>query len=325
MLIFPEKQCMHSTAAQGRTESMTEVVGSQRKRSHEELKKMLLRRMPASGKYVTAIKGLAFSRREEINKADNCLGKPSVAVIVQGTKHAIIGDREYRYTEGQYCITGVHVPSAFYVLNSSAEKPFLAVILDLDSECISRLATEMPPSPKEENQTCRGLSVGDADADLLKCFLRLVELLDKPEQIRIRAPLIIREIYYLLLIGPDGGNLRLLNTLGTQSNLVARAIAWLKDNYRSPLRVEELARQVNMAPSTFYRYFKEITGLSPLRFHKQMRLYEAQRLMLMENQKAFHASLAVGYESDTQFNREYKKLFGESPYRDTLRRRVHIQ
>lgn len=304
---------------------MAESVGNQRERIKEALKEIIVRKMPTPGKYVTAIRELTLSRREEINKADNCFGKPSVAVIVQGTKCAIIGEREYCYTEGQYFITGVDLPSAFYVLNPSAEKPFLAVILDLNSEIIARLATAMPPSSNKEKEACRGLSIGDADADLLKCFLRLVELLDKPAQIRIRAPLVIREIHYLLLLGPHGRNLRLLNTLGTQSNLIAQAIAWLKEHYKSPLHVEELARQANMASSTFHRYFKEITGLSPLQFHKQMRLYEAQRLMLMENRKAFNASLDVGYESDTQFNREYKRLFGEPPYRDTLQRRTLIQ
>lgn len=300
-------------------------VDNEVKRVNEELKKAMVRRVPNPGKYATAIQGLTFSRRQEINKADNCFGKPSVAVIVQGSKCAIIGERECRYAEGQYCITGVDLPSAFYVLNPSEEKPFLAVILDLDGGLVSRLAAEMPPSSGRENGGCCGLSVGDSDADLLNCFLRLVELLDKPEQIRIRAPMIIREIHYLLLVGPQGRSLRLLNTLGTQSNMIAHAIAWLKENYRAPFEVEALARQVHMSSSSFHRHFKEITGLSPLQYHNQLRLYEAQRLMLMEDQRASNASLRVGYESDAQFNREYKRLFGEPPYRDKLQRRVLLQ
>lgn len=308
----------------GRSEEMAPIVDKEGKHIHEKLKKAILRRTLHSGKYATAIKGLTLSRRQEINKVDNCLGKPSVAVIVQGTKCAIIGEREYRYTEGQYFITGVDLPSAFYVLNPSEEQPFLAVILDLDSGLISRLATEMPPSMDRKNG-CSGLSIGNSDADLLNCFLRLVELLDKPEQIRIRAPMIVREIHYLLLIGPEGGNLRLLNTLGTQSNMIAQAIDWLKRNYKAPCDVEVLARQANMSVSTFHRYFKEITGLSPLQYHKRLRLHEAQRLMLMEDRKVSDASIAVGYESCTQFNREYKRLFGEPPYRDKRQRRMLIQ
>lgn len=184
---------------------------------------------------------------------------------------------------------------------------------------------EMPPASEKQSGRGGGLSIGELDADLLQCFLRLVELLDKPEQIRIRAPMVIREIHYLLLAGPQGESLRQLNTLGTQSNMIAQAISWLKDNYKEPLHVDELARRANMSSSTFHRHFKEITGLSPLQFHKQLRLHEAQRLMVLENRKASSVSLLVGYESDTQFNREYKRLFGEPPYRDKLQRQTFLQ
>ena len=292
---------------------------------NEELKQRILRHLPVPGKQATAIKGLTLSRCQEINKADKCFGTPSVAAIIQGGKCALIGDREYCYKEGQFCLTGVDLPSAFYILHPSEEKPFLSVILDLDSQLISRLAMEMPPASEKKSGRGDGLSIGELDADLLKCFLRLVELLDKPEQIRIRAPMVIREIHYLLLAGPRGESLRQLNTLGTQSNMIVQAISWLKNNFKEPLHVEDLARQANMSSSTFHRYFKEITGLSPLQFHKQLRLYEAQRLMVLENRKASSVSMLVGYESDTQFNREYKRLFGEPPYRDKLQRQTFVQ
>jgi len=143
----------------------------------------------------------------------------------------------------------------------------------------------------------------------------LVELLEKPEQIPVLAPLIIREIHYRLLIGAQGERLRMINMLGTQSNQIARTITWLRDNYKEPLQVDELARKVNMATSTFHRHFRLVTTLSPLQFQKRLRLYEAQRLMLVENEDAAIAALAVGYESPTQFNREYKRQFGEPPHR----------
>ncbi|MGN1037799.1 MAG: AraC family transcriptional regulator N-terminal domain-containing protein, partial [Mailhella sp.] len=228
------------------------------------------------------------------------------------------------YKEGQFCLSGVELPSSFYILHPSEEKPFLAVILDLDSQIISRLTMKMQPFSESRYEGCSALSIGNLDADLLNCFLHLVELLDKPEQIRIRAPLIIQEIHYLLLAGPQGENLRKLNTMGTKSNRIAQTISWLKNNYKSPLQVEELAQKANMSSSTFHRYFKEITGLSPLQFHNQLRLHEAQRLMVLENQKASHVSLLVGYESDTQFNREYKRLFGVPPYRDKLQRQIFV-
>ena len=304
---------------------MAEGMDSAMKQINDELKGLLLRHMPDPGKYATAVKGLTLSRRQEINKADSCFGNPSVAAIVQGGKCALIGGEEYRYVEGQYCITGVDLPSAFYVLQPSEETPFLAVILDLDSQILSRLVTELPPADTDLGDRGRGFVVGDLNADLLACFLRLVRLLDKPEQIHVRAPMIIAELHYLLLSGPRGERLRQLNTSGTQSNMIVQAVSWLKENYTKPLRVEELARRVHMSLSTFHRYFKDITGLSPLQFHKQLRLYEAQRLMVLEDYKASSASMMVGYESEAQFHREYKRLFGESPHRDKIQRQKRVQ
>lgn len=300
---------------------MTENERSETAKINALLKEKMLRRMPAPGTYPTAVAGFNMTRREEINQSENCFGKPSAAVVIQGAKCTVLGSREYRYGENQYLVTGVDLPSAFYVLNPSSEKPFLALSIELDPYQIAQLAAEVPPPSKSE-APCRGAFVADAEADLLSAFLRLAELLDKPEQIKVRAPMIIRELHYLLLIGPYGGDLRQLNTFGTQSNQVTQAVAWLRTHYRDPLHVDALARRVNMATSTFHRHFKEVTGLSPLQFHKRLRLYEAQRLMLAENHGAGSAALAVGYESATQFNREYKRLFGEPPHRDMSNRRL---
>lgn len=167
----------------------------------------------------------------------------------------------------------------------------------------------------------QGVSVADAEPEFLEGVLRLTELLDKPKQIPIRAPLIMRELHYLLLIGPQGGILQGLYTHGSQNNQVIQAISLLRRNIASPLRVDDLARHVNMSVSSLHRHFKSVTGFSPLQYHKQLRLYEAQRLMLMENERAASAALSVGYESVTQFNREYKRMFGEPPHRDINRRR----
>lgn len=294
-------------------------------RINAQLKETVLRRLPAPGTFDTDVNGLTFFRKQDVDCASCSFGRPHVAIVVQGSKCAVIGAQEYRYGENQYLITGVDMPSSFYILNPSPEKPFLAVSLDLDGYLLTQLAAEVPPSVRSENRPCQGVTLANAEPDLLGAFLRLTDLLDKPEQIPVRAPIIIREIHYLLLIGPGGNDLRQLNTLSTQSNQIAQAISWLRKNYRESLQVDELARRVNMATSTFHRHFKEITGLSPLQYHKRLRLYEAQRLMLTENHNASSASLAVGYESGTQFNREYKRLFGEPPHRDMSQRRVHIQ
>ena len=304
---------------------MADGMDSAARQINEELKALLLRHMPVPGKYTTAIKGLTLSRRQEINNADSCFGNPSVAAIIQGGKCALVGGEEYRYAEGQYCITGIDLPSVFHVLQPSAKAPFLAVILDLDSQILSRLVMELPPADTASAGKGSGFTIGELDEDLLTCFLRLVRLLDKPEQIYVRAPMIITELHYLLLAGSWGERLRQLNTSGTQSNMIFQAVSWLKKNYTKPLRVEELAKLAHMSLSTFHRYFKEITGLSPLQFHKQLRLYEAQRLMVFENQKASSASMLVGYESEAQFHREYKRLFGRSPHRDKLQRQKCVR
>lgn len=304
---------------------MSEYERMELERINRLLKEKILCHMPHPDKYPTRIEGLFLSRREEVNQSESCFGKPSVAVVVQGSKCAVIGSTEYRYGENQCLVTGVDMPSAFYIVNPSAERPFLAVALDLDCYMLTQLAAEIPPPPKTPPQACHGVFISDVEPDFLAAFLRLVELLEKPEQIPVRAPMIIREIHYLLLIGSQGSSLRQLNTLGTQSNQVSQAISWLRDNYKEPFKVDELAHLVNMGTSTFHRHFKMVTGLSPLQYHKRLRLYEAQRLMLSAEQSAGCAALAVGYESETQFNREYKRLFGEPPHRDVVFRRKLIQ
>ena len=212
-------------------------------------------------------------------------------------------------------VAGVDLPSVSYITVASPERPFLGLSLSLDKYLIAQLAAEIPPSSKLGNGSFRGISIAKVDPDVLDAFLRLAELHDKPGQIPVLAPLVIREIHYRLLIGPHGERLRMLNTHGTQSNQIAKTITWLRKNYKEPLQVNELARKANMATSTFHRHFREVTTLSPLQFQKRLRLYEAQRLMLTEDEDAAVACLAVGYESPTQFNREYKRLFGEPPHR----------
>lgn len=284
-------------------------------RTNSLLKEKLLRRLPEPGRYPTAIEGFMISRRHDAKELENCVYKPLVAVVLQGTKRSVIGSEVYRYGENHCLVIGVDLPSANHVLDASPERPFLAVTLDLDKYLITQLAAEVPPSSRFENGSYKGMAVAEVDPDVLDAFLRLAELLDKPEQIPVLAPLLIREIHYRLLVGPQGERLRMINTLGTQSNQIARSITWLRENYKEPLQVDDLARQVNMATSTFHRHFRQVTTLSPLQFQKRMRLFEAQRRMLVENEDAAIAGLAVGYESATQFNREYKRMFGEPPHR----------
>jgi AraC-like DNA-binding protein len=285
-------------------------------RANSLLKEKLLGWLPEPGRYPTSIEGLMISRRHDAKELENCIiYKPLVAVIVQGSKRSVIGSEEYRYGENHYLVIGVDIPSANHVLVASSEKPFLTVTLDLDKYLIAQLAAEIPPSSRIGNGAFKGIAVTEADPEVMEAFLRLVELLEKPERIPVLAPMIIREIHYHLLIGPQGECLRMLNTLGSQSNQIARSITWLRDNYKEPLQIDELAKKVNMATSTFHHHFRQVTTLSPLQFQKRLRLYEAQRLMLVGKEDAANAALAVGYESPMQFNREYKRQFGAPPHR----------
>jgi AraC-like DNA-binding protein len=292
---------------------MTERDRAGLAKTNSLLKEKLLRWMPEPGRYPTAIEGFMISRRHDAKELENCVYKPLVAVVLQGSKRSVIGSEEYRYGENHCLVIGVDIPSANHVIVASPEKPFLAVTLDLDKYLITQLAAEIPP--RLGNGSYKGMAVAEVDPDVLDAFLRLAELLEKPEQIPVLAPMIIREIHYRLLIGPQGERLRSINTLGTQSNQISKSITWLRDNYKEPLQVDELARKVNMATSTFHRHFRDVTTLSPLQYQKRLRLYEAQRLMLVEDEDAAIAALAVGYESPTQFNREYKRMFGEPPHR----------
>lgn len=218
-------------------------------------------------------------------------------------------------------MNGVDIPSINNILEASPDKPFLAVAVAIDHKLATELSAEIPPASTAGASSYSGVSVAEVSPDLLDAFSRLAEALDNAEQMTVLAPMIIREIHYRVLIGPQGGCLRMINTLGSQSNQVAEAIAWLRENFVNPFHVNDLAARVNMATTTFHRHFKQLTSMSPLQFQKRLRLYEAQRLMLSEDKDATSASLEVGYESPTQFNREYKRLFGEPPHRDISRLR----
>lgn len=277
--------------------------------------------MEGPGVYLTAVSGLTLVRREAVHSSERCFDKPLASIIVQGGKHSVIGTREYHIRENQCLVTGVDMPSSSYTVDSIPDKPFLSLFFYLDRQILTDLVMEMEPENRPPFMERQGVSVEEAEPELLEGVLRLSELLDKPKQIAVRAPLILRELHYLLLIGPQGGILQGLYTRGSKNNQVIEAISLLKRNIDAPVRIDDLARQVNMSISSLHRHFKSITGFSPLQYHKQLRLYEAQRLMLMENERAASAALSVGYESVTQFNREYKRMFGEPPHRDVNRRR----
>ena len=299
---------------------MSEKAGTEE--SIAVLRDTLLKYLPGQSRLETEISGLALTRYDEETATEKCFYSPIAAFIVQGFKRSMIGNREVNYGEGQCMVLGIDMPGVFHITGASAHRPFLSLSVKLNRRIISQLITEMPSLAASEADPANPVGVFDVTGDLLGAFVRLVELLDTPQKIPILAPMILREIHFYLLSGSQGGCLRLFCTNGTQANQVAQAISWLRSNYTMALRTEELARQVNMAPSTFNRHFKQVTTLSPLQFQKRLRLYEAERLMLLEGKDASTAAMMVGYESGSQFNREYKRLFGEPPRRDKKKKKA---
>lgn len=278
---------------------------------HNLLKNKLLKLFDAPGMLQTEIKGFRASLRTEPTFNQHCFYKPMAIVVLQGKKQTVLGSESFTYAEKQLIVTSIDIPTVGSIIEASTEKPFMTLILDLDNYVISRLLSEGVCACSGSAR--RGMGIADADEALLDAFYRLVSLLDQPDRQKVMAPMIVKEIHYLLLTSPLGDILRSVNTKGSQNNQIANAIAWLKENYRRPFKIDELAQKFNMAESSFYRHFSKVTSLSPLQYQKQLRLYEAQRLMLSENFDAANAAYAVGYESASQFNREYKRMFGAPP------------
>ncbi len=284
------------------------------------LKNTLLKWLPAQSRLETAINGMALSRYDEETSDAKCFYYPIVALVVQGFKRSIIGNMEANYGKLHCMVVGVDMPGVFHITQASPQDPFLSLSVKLDRHIITQLLTEMPSIVTQQEKTENPVVISEVSEELLDAFVRLVDLLDTPSRIPILAPMILREIHFHLLTGKQGNCLRLFCASGTQASRVARAISWLRENYVAPLHIEQLAQQVNMAPSTFHRHFRQVTSLSPLQFQKRLRLYEAERLMLVEGKDAGTAALMVGYESGSQFNREYKRQFGAPPRRDVTQK-----
>lgn len=287
------------------------------------LRDILLRRLPDSGSYATPVEGLVLHRFNNDNTPKPRFYDPVLIIVAQGKKLLRIGMEDITYGENTCFIAGVNMPVSSCVLEAAEDKPYLSLSLNLDKGLIASLAAKIPP-PKEPGGYSAGAVVQELSPELLDACLRLLELLDNPEQAQVLGSLVCQEIHYRLLTSPFGHHLRMLNTLGSQSNQINQAIAWLRENYKESLHVEELAARLNMATSTFHKYFKEITTLSPLQYQKRLRLSEAQRLMLSDSYDVTQAAFAVGYESATQFNREYKRLFGESPRKDVMSLKMSV-
>jgi AraC-like DNA-binding protein len=285
----------------------------------QELTALIARHTKGKGNgfHKTNIDKLEFTRESVVSNSLHAVNEPVLSIVVQGKKEALLGEENYRYGVAQYLVISVDLPLIGFVIEATPDKPYLGFKLTLDPvQLYEIIMAQTRVSLSKTENSVRGLFVSNADTSLIDCAIRLTKLIDTPRDIPFLAPMIIREIYYRLLVGEQGESVRQIAMPGSNMQRVAKAIALLKAGFAKPIRVEQLARQVNMSTSSFYHHFKQVTSMSPLQYQKQLRLLEARRLMLAENYDAANAAYEVGYQSPSQFSREYSQRFGAPPIQD---------
>ncbi|MFW9081955.1 AraC family transcriptional regulator [Pseudomonas sp. P2757] len=273
-------------------------------------------RVAEPGDFPMPIAGLGFFRREQPSAPVVCMVEPSIILVAQGEKQLWVGGEGYPYDTSRFLVTSLNLPANSEVLVASPALPCLGLTFKLDLRMLAELVAQSETPPARERPVSKGVGIGTVTVDMLKSFERLLALLDEPEAIPVLAPLIQREIHYRLLQSDQAGRLRQIIAVDGQGYRIAKAIDWLKVNYTSAVRIEELAARVQMSSPTFHHHFRQLTAMSPLQYQKWLRLNEARRLMLVEHQDASTAAFKVGYESPSQFSREYSRLFGAAPKRD---------
>jgi AraC-like DNA-binding protein len=285
----------------------------------EPLAEALLRyteSQPGASPYQTAIDGLLILRADQPKPPSHRLAQPALCIVAQGAKWASFGGSQLLYRAGQALLVGVETPAIGRVVEASPDQPCLVLVVTLDLAIMRSVAESLPSVPEPAGVPGRGVFVTDFQGPLADCALRLVRLLDTPAAIATLHPVIMREIAYWLLSGPHGGEVARMVLAHGPSRRVINAMQSLRSRFREAVRVEELAAVAQLSVSAFHRQFKALTGQTPLQYQKQLRLLEARRLMIASAFNVEAASFAVGYESPSQFSREYARMFGAPPKRD---------
>ncbi|EIV8649179.1 AraC family transcriptional regulator [Vibrio parahaemolyticus] len=282
----------------------------------QKLAKLIDRWTGNANQYDTPISGLRFSRWTTPTPPTSYTHNPSICLIAQGRKRVLLGEESFIYDANHFLISSVDLPIIANIIEASEEQPYLGLIVELDLTEISQLIIDSELAFTQSKEAQKGIAVGELSESLLGAFVRLAELLDEGQNIKILAPIIKREIFYRLLMSEQGTRLHQIVTAGSHSHQIAKAIDWLKNNFVKPLSVGDLASYTGMSKSSFYTHFRSMTSMTPLQFQKKLRLSEARRLMLTENLDAMAATFKVGYESPSQFSREYSRLFGAPPSKD---------
>jgi AraC-like DNA-binding protein len=262
----------------------------------------------------TPIPGLTTIRATAPSGLDYAISRPLVCLVLQGTKHVTMGNRAFTFSAGDSLLITADVPTVSRIKRASIAAPYFSLVLDLDPAVIAGLAVEMKAAPVAEGAPVRH---EPTDAEVTDAALRLMRLIERPASVPVLRAQLVREMHYWLLAGRHGAAIRHLGWPDGHVQRVARAVAVLRAQFAQPLRVEHLAAVAGMSPASFHQHFRTVTSLSPLQFQKQLRLIEARRLMLSDGVTASSAAFAVGYQSISQFSREYGRMFGLPPVRET--------
>lgn len=288
----------------------------------DDLAKLIERYSKQDGVHSTAIPSLYFIRRSNVTDLKHAVYNPSLCIIVQGAKEVLLGQERFRCGPTNYLVSSVDMPVKSQVMTATSDEPYLALTLQISpSQILEVLSNSEIPVGKKENSK-RAMYVSPIELSLLDTVLRLVNLLDNPKDIPVLAPLFTKEILYRVLQGQHGTTLEQIAIEGSSTNRIRDVIEHIKVNYDKSLRIEELAEIATMSVASIHRHFKEVTSMSPIQFQKQMRLQEARHLLLSESTDAADVAFKVGYESPSQFSREYSRMFGYPPIEDIKRLRA---
>jgi AraC-like DNA-binding protein len=280
------------------------------------LAKKITNSLGDSGERATEVPRLILYRRTAPTVPNPSTYEPSLLVIAQGRIRVDLGKASYVFGQSRFLLTSLELPVVSQVITASEKAPYLAFFLKLDMSAVwDILKTEEVHTTEKSSGAC-GISTGETTVELVNLCSRMMDLLDAPRDISFLGKLIQREIIYRLLQGSQGARLRAIATFETKCHRTAKAVAWLRSNYEKPLRLEHLATIAGMSRSTLHQHFRALTAMSPLQFQKQLRLHAARQRMLAGERDAASAAFEVGYESPSQFNREYRRFFGRPPIRD---------
>lgn len=286
------------------------------KNQHRELAALIDKYSKTDGLNDTAIAPLHYFKTAAPSARMPLLYNASLCLVMQGEKELMLADETYHYAASELLVVSVDLPATGHVTAATPEKPYLAMQLDIDPKQLSDLITETVRTEVHGAPTERALFIGSTSDQLFDALLRLARLLDTPPDIPLLAPMVIREIYYRLLNGLYGRRIAQIAINGSNMQRIAHVIQMLKTKFSEPIRVEDLAEMAHMSPSSFHFHFKQVTNMSPLQYQKRLRLLEARRLLLVEGTDAASAAYRVGYESASQFSREYSRMFGAPPISD---------